>query len=72
MSSLLGKIFTPGALKTGHEAYVGQLIAYAGLAATSVVINKAAEFFFAPIPVEPSDALVIDHEEDEVVPSPED
>lgn len=69
MSSLLGKIFTPGALKAGHEAYVGQLIAYAGLVATSVIINKTSEFFFAPIPVEP---VVNDHEEDEVDPSSED
>lgn len=69
MSSLLGKIFTPGALKTGKEEFVGQLIAYAGLAAVSVVINKTSEFFFAPIPVDPE---VIDHEEDEVDPSSED
>lgn len=69
MSSLLGKIFTPGALKTGKEEFVGQLIAYAGLAAVSVVINKTSEFFFAPIPVDPE---VIDHEEDEVDPSTED
>lgn len=69
MSSLLGKIFTPGALKTGKEEFVGQLIAYAGLAAVSVVINKTSEFFFAPIPVEP---VVNDHEEDEVDPSTED
>ena len=69
MSSLLGKIFTPGALKTGKEELVGQFIAYAGLAAVSVVINKTSEFFFAPIPVDPE---VIDHEEDEVDPSSED
>ena len=69
MSSLLGKIFTPGALKTGKEEFVGQLVAYAGLAAVSVVINKTSEFFFAPIPVDPE---VIDHEEDEVDPSTED
>lgn len=69
MSSLLGKIFTPGALKTGQEEFVGQLIAYAGLAATSVIINKTAAFFFAPITAEP---VVIDHEDDEVAPSPED
>lgn len=69
MSSLLGKIFTPGALKTGQEEFVGQLIAYAGLAATSVIIDRTAAFFFAPIPVEP---VIIDHEDDEVAPSPED
>lgn len=72
MSSLLGKIFTPGALKTGKEEFVGQLIAYAGLAAVSVIIDKSAAFFFAPIPAEPSEAVVIDHEEDEVDPSSED
>lgn len=69
MFALLGKIVTPGALKLGQDQYVGQLIAYAGLAATSVIINKTAAFFFAPIPVEP---VIIDHEADEVDPSPED
>ena len=62
MASLLGKIFTPGAIKIGKEEFVGQLIAYAGLSAASVLISKTAEFFFAPIPVDPQ---VVDHEEQE-------
>lgn len=60
--SLLGKIITPGALRVGQEEFVGKLIGYAGLAVASVLIDKAAEYFFAPIPAEPE---VVDHEETE-------
>ena len=60
--SLLGKIITPGALRVGQEEFVGKIIGVAGLTLASVLIEKAAEYFFAPIPV---DVEVIDHEETE-------
>lgn len=68
--SILGKIITPGALKIGKEEFVGQLIAYAGLAAAGIAVTKAKEYFFTPIPVEPEvvDAEVVEDTEE---PSPE-